>query len=155
MEGGAELYVGEGSVGGELDGVVLVSIEGGDKIIRVVVKGVPQGDKLEEVAQEVLFLRGPDLLTTFVDDSVLVGVAVVGSGARRGSEEVWEELSFVKAGEQEDGEDGSGRTGGGDMSNGGGGDGRREVLDWDIGKRDALDDFFELAVGILVLVLSL
>jgi hypothetical protein len=98
-------------------------------------------------------LQCPDLLTAFVDDGVLVGVAVIGDGARRGGEEVWEELGFVEVREREDGEDGSGWTWGGDTGDGGFCDGRREVLDWDVGKWDALNDFFELAVGILVLVL--
>jgi hypothetical protein len=102
---------------------------------------------------EVFFLQGPDLLTAFVDDGVLVGVAVVGGGARQGSEEMWEELGFVEAGEWKDGEDGSGWAWGGDTGNGGFGDGRREILDGDVGKQDALDDFFELAVGVLILVL--
>jgi hypothetical protein len=152
---GAEVNIGEGPVGGKLDGVVLVGMEGGDEVAGVVVKSIPQGDELEEVTLEVFFLRGPDLLTAFVDDGVLVGMAVVSSGARQGGEEVREELGFVKAGERKDGENGSGRTWGGDMSNGGGGDGQREVLNWDIGKRDALDDFFKLAMGVLILVLGL
>jgi hypothetical protein len=85
----------------------------------------------------------------------LVGVAVVGGSAGRGGEEVWEEFGFVKAGKREDGEDGSGRAWRGDAGYGGSGDRRQEVLDWDVGKRDTLNDFFELAVGILVLVLGL
>jgi hypothetical protein len=85
----------------------------------------------------------------------LVGVAVIGGSARRGGKEVREELGFVKARKWEDGEDGSGQTWGGDTGNRGGGNGWQEVLDWDISKRDVLDDFFKLAVGILILVLSL
>jgi hypothetical protein len=100
-------------------------------------------------------LRRPDLLTAFVDDGVLMGMAVVGGGAGRGGKEVWEEFGFVEAGEREDGEDGSGWTWGGDTGDRGFGDGRWEVLDWDVSERDALDDFFELAVGVLVLVLGL
>jgi hypothetical protein len=107
---GAEVNVGEGPISGKLDGMVLVGAKGSDKVGGVVVKGIPQGDELEEVTLELFFLRGPDLLTAFVDDGVLVGVAVVGNGARRGSEEVWEELGFVKAGKREYREDGSGWT---------------------------------------------
>jgi hypothetical protein len=91
----------------------------------------------------------------FVDDGVLVGVAVVGGGAGRGGEEVREELGFVEAGERENGEDRSGRVWGGDTGNGGFGDGWREVLDGDVSERDTLDDFFKLAVGVLVLVFGL
>jgi hypothetical protein len=80
---GTKVDVGEWSVGGELDIVILVGMEGGDKVGRVVVKGVPQGDVLEEVTLEVFFLWGPDLLTTFIDDGVLVWVAIVSGGARR------------------------------------------------------------------------
>jgi hypothetical protein len=149
------MNVGEGPVGGELDGVVLVGPEGGDEVLGVVTEGVPKGDELEEVSQEVFFLRRPDLLTAFVDDGVLVRVAVVGGGARWGGEEVWEELSFVEAGKQEDGEDGSGRTWGGDTGDGGFCDGRWEVFDRDVSEGDAVDYVLELAVGVLVLVLSL
>jgi hypothetical protein len=85
----------------------------------------------------------------------LVGVAVVGDSAGWSGEEVWEELGFVEAGEREDGEDGSGRAWGGNTGNGGFCDGWREILNWDVGKWDALDNFFELAVGVLILVLSL
>src|SRR5947208_12229505 len=87
---GAKVNVGEGPVGGELDGMVLVGPEGSDEILGMVTEGVPKGDELEEVSQEVFFLRGPDLLTTFVNDGVLVGVAVVGGGAGWGGEEVRE-----------------------------------------------------------------
>jgi hypothetical protein len=74
-----------------------------------------------------------------------VWVAVVGSGARRGDEEMGEKLGFVKAGKRESGEDGSGWAG-----NRGFGDGWREILDGDVGKRDTLKgDFFELAVAVL------
>jgi hypothetical protein len=85
----------------------------------------------------------------------LVGVAVVGGGARQGGEEVWEEFSFVNARERKDGENGSGRTWGGDAGNRGSSDRRREVLNWDVSKGDAVDHVLELAVGILVLVLGL
>jgi hypothetical protein len=38
---GAEVDVGEGPVGGELDSMVLVGAEGSDEVVRVVVEGVP------------------------------------------------------------------------------------------------------------------
>jgi hypothetical protein len=47
---GAKVNVGEGPIGGELDGVVLVGPEGGDKVVGVVVEGIPKRDELEEVA---------------------------------------------------------------------------------------------------------
>jgi hypothetical protein len=46
---GAKVNVGEGPVGGKLDGVVLVGPEGGDEIPGMVTEGVPKGDELEEV----------------------------------------------------------------------------------------------------------
>jgi hypothetical protein len=46
---GAEVNIGEGPVGSELDGMILVGAEGGDEIFRVVIEGVPQGDELEKV----------------------------------------------------------------------------------------------------------
>jgi hypothetical protein len=53
---GAKVDIGKGSVSGQLDVVVLVGMEGSDKVGRVVVEGIPQGDVLEEVMLEVLFL---------------------------------------------------------------------------------------------------
>jgi hypothetical protein len=46
---GTKVNVGEGPIGGELDVVVFVGPEWGDKVGRVVVESVPQGDKLEEI----------------------------------------------------------------------------------------------------------
>jgi hypothetical protein len=43
------MNVGEGPVGGELDGVVLVGPEGGDEVLGMVTEGVPKRDELEEV----------------------------------------------------------------------------------------------------------
>jgi hypothetical protein len=45
----AKVNVGEGPVGGELDCVILVGMEGGDEVVQVVVEGIPKGDELEEV----------------------------------------------------------------------------------------------------------
>jgi hypothetical protein len=91
----------------------------------------------------------------FVDDGILVWVAVDGGGVRRGGKEVGEELGFVKARKREDREDGSGQGWGGDGSNRCGDGGQWEVLYRDISKWDMLNDFLELAMGILVLVLGL
>jgi hypothetical protein len=46
---GAKVNVGEGPVGGKLDGVILVGAEGGDKVLGVVTEGVPKRDELEEI----------------------------------------------------------------------------------------------------------
>jgi hypothetical protein len=89
-EFGTQVDVGKGSIGSKLDGMVLVGTEGGNKVGGVVIEGVPQGDVLEEITLEVFFLRSPDLLTAFVDDSILVWVAVDGGGAGWGSKEVVE-----------------------------------------------------------------
>ena len=75
-----------------------------------------------------------DLLTTFIDDGVLVWVNVVGKGARRGNPEVGEELVLGVErdyGEREFLKDRSRRGGRWDNGNRGFDDGRREVLDWD------------------------
>jgi hypothetical protein len=133
--------------------MILVGPERGDEVLGMVTEGVPQGDELEEVAQEIFFLRGPDLLTAFVDDGVLVGVAVVGGGARRSGEEVREEFGFVEAGKREDGEDRSGRTWGRDAGDRGFCDRRREVFDGDVSEGNAFDYVLELAVRVFVLVL--
>jgi hypothetical protein len=60
----------------------------------VVIEGVVTGDGEQEVLLDIFVLRAPDLLTSFVDDGVLMGVVGNGGGARRGGKEVGEELSF-------------------------------------------------------------
>jgi hypothetical protein len=47
---GAKVNVGEGPVGGELDGMVLMGAKGGDEVVGVVVKGVPRRDGLKEIS---------------------------------------------------------------------------------------------------------
>ena len=84
----AEMDVGEGAVGSDLDGVEYVGAEGSDPKVRVVVEVGVAGNVVEEVFSEVLFLRDPELFSTFVDDRVLVWVVVSGGGAGRGGEEV-------------------------------------------------------------------
>ena len=59
-------------------------------------------------------MGAPDLFSSFVNDSVLVRVDVVGEGAGRGSPEVWEELVLGIEGDDREGEllkDRSGRGG--------------------------------------------
>ena len=99
-------------------------------------------------------MRAPDFFTAFVYDGVLVGVDVVGEGTGRCGPEVREELVLGVEGDDREGEflkDGSGRSGRGDNGDGGFDNGRREVFDWDVRKRDTIDDFFELKVDVCVL----
>ena len=96
----------------------------------------------------------PDLLTAFVDDGVLVRVDVVGEGTRRGDPEVREELVLGVEGDDRKGEfleDGGGWGGRRNDSDGGFDNGGREVLNWDIRKRDTVDDFLELEMDVGVL----
>ena len=85
---GAEMDVGKGAVGSDLDSVEYVGAEWSDPEVRVVVEVGVAGDVVEEVFVEVFFLRNPELFSTFVDDRVLVWVVVSGGGAGRGDEEV-------------------------------------------------------------------
>ena len=96
----------------------------------------------------------PDLLTTFIDDGILVWVDVVGEGARRGNPEVGEELVLGVEGDDREGElleDWSGRGRRGDDGNRGFDNSRREVLDGDVRKWDTINDFLELKVDVHVL----
>ena len=147
---GTEEDVGEGTIGCNLNEMVAEGAERSDKVRMVLVKFVVLGDVHQEVAFNILVLGGPNLLASFIDNLVLVWVMVSG-GARRGSEEVREELGFQEDREREDAMR-RGRRGrrwdGGDR---GSNDGWREVLYWDIGKRDMLDNLLKLLVDIGVL----
>ena len=147
---GAQEDVGEGTVSCNLNEVVTKGAEGSDKIWVVLVKGIVLWNVHQEVVFNVFVLGGPNLLSLFVDDGVLVWVMVSG-GAGQGSEELWEELSF---GEDEEWKGMAGRSrrgrrwGSGNRS----GDNRqREVLNWDVCKRDSLNDFLETLVDVDVL----
>ena len=99
-------------------------------------------------------MRTPNLLTAFVDDSVLVRVDVVGEGARRSGPEVGEELVLGVARDDREGElleDRSGWGGRRDNSNGGFDDSGREILDGDVCEWDAINDFLKLKVDVRVL----
>ena len=85
---GAEMDVGEGAVGSDLDGVEYVGAEGSNPKVRVVVEVGVAGDVVKEVFGEVFFLRNPELFSMFVDNRVLVRVVVSGCGAGRSGEEV-------------------------------------------------------------------
>ena len=81
-------------------------------------------------------------------------VNVVGEGARRGNPKVGEEL--VLGIERDDGEgeflkNRSGWGGRRDDGDGGFNNGGREILNWDIRERDAVDDFLELKMDVRVL----
>ena len=83
-----------------------------------------------------------------------MGVDVVGEGTGRSGPKVWEELVFGV--ERNDGkgellEDWSGRSWRRDDGDGGFDNSGREVLDWDVRKGDAVNDFFKLKVDVSVL----
>ena len=101
----AEMDVGEWAVGSDLDGVEYVRSEGSDPEIGVVLEVVVAGDVVEEVFDEIFFLRNPELFSTFVDDRVLVRVVVSGSGAGRGNEEVGKGFELVVEWVADDGGD--------------------------------------------------
>ena len=99
-------------------------------------------------------MGAPDFFSTFVNDRVLMRVDVVGEGAGRGGPEVWEELVLGVEGDNGKGElleDGSGWGGRGDDGDGGFDNGRQEILDGDVRKGDAVNDFLELKVDVGVL----
>ena len=73
----AEKDVGKGTVCCNLDKVVTKGMEWGDKVWVILVEFVVLGDVYQEVAFNVLVLGGPDLFTTFVDDSILVWVVMI------------------------------------------------------------------------------
>ena len=83
-----------------------------------------------------------------------MGVDVVGKGAGRGGPKVREELVLVVERDDREGkflEDGSGRGGRRDDGDGGFDDSGREVLNRDVRKWDAINDFLELKVDVRVL----
>ena len=155
---GAEVDIGEGAVGSNLDGVEYMGTERSDKEVGVVVKVSVAGDIVEEVFDEVFFLWNPKLFSTFVDNHVLVQVVVSGSGAGQGNEEVGKGFKLAVEWVIDDRGNvfrsgGNGRWGW-DGEDRGSNNRRWEVLDWDVCKRDMNSGVFELSVGIVVLVLS-
>jgi hypothetical protein len=134
--------------------MVAVSMKGRDKEGGVVVKGIVAGDGEEEVTLDIFVLRAPDFLTAFVDNGILVWVVGDSGGTRRGGEEVREELSFRGDRERKIGKDGSWWGGRGNGGNGSFDDGRREIFNGDVGEGNSLDNFFELEMDVLVLMLG-
>jgi len=87
---GTDVDRGEGAVGVDVDRVMGVGTEGGDKVggcIGIEVLGL--GDVIEELAVDELLRREPNVTTLLIVDRVLMRVSV-GREARRGSEEVLE-----------------------------------------------------------------
>ena len=155
---GAEMDVGEGAIGSDLDSVEYVGAEGSDPEIGVVLEVVVAGDVVEEVFDKVLFLRDPELFSTFVDDRVLVRVVVSGGGAGRGDEEVGKGFELMVEWVVDDRGNvfrswGNGCRGW-DGEDGGSNDRRWEILNGDVRKGDTNNRIFKLSVGVFVLVLS-
>src|SRR5712691_5691423 len=97
---------GERTVGLELYVMINKSPEWGDEVGGLVVEVLVPGDVPQEVAVSKLVLGTPDLAASFVDDSVLVGVALLFQETRRRSEEMREEGEvhlkvFFEAGKRE------------------------------------------------------
>ena len=87
---GTDVDRGESAVGVDVDRVMGVGAEGGDKIGGCVgVEVLGPGDVIEELAVDELLGREPNMTTLLVVYRVLMRVAV-GSEARRGGEEVLE-----------------------------------------------------------------
>ena len=90
---GAEIDGWEDGRGVYPDVVKDVGVEGSDKGERIGVKVGNAGDVAKEVAVDQFLLWYPKLLTTVVNDCVLVRVAVDGEGAGGGGKEVGEDVS--------------------------------------------------------------
>ena len=145
-----QVDVGEGSIGGNLDGMVTQRTEWSGKVRVVGFKVVELWNVHQEISLYVFVLWGPNPFAAFVDNSVLVRV-VIGGGAWRGSEEVGEKVRFWEDREAEDATRGSRRGRRRDDSDRGGNDRQREVFYWDIRKWDTLDYFLKLLVDVGIL----
>jgi len=87
---GTDVDRGKGTVGVDVDGVMGVGAEGGDKIGGCVsIEILGPGDVIEELAVNKLLGREPNMTTLLVMYCVLMRVSV-GSEARRGGEEILE-----------------------------------------------------------------
>ena len=130
----------------ELHVVVDESSERGDEMGGLVVEVLDPGDVLQEVPVKELVLGAPNLTAAFVDDGVLVGVALLFKEARRRGKEVRKEGKvhlkvFLQVGKSwlylggcwRYRGLGAGRWGWGrDTLDGGDDDGRWDVLDRDV-----------------------
>ena len=146
---GTDVDWGEGAVGVDVDGVEGVGAERGDKErgLNLLKIDLP-GDVVEEVGVDEFFTGVPDVAVLLVDDRVLVGMVVVRSKARRGSEEVGEGKEVGS----EWGKKGSRRRRGGrgDGGNGGFDDGRGNVLNRDIFGIDNFTRELKLRPSVLI-----
>jgi len=79
-----------GVVGGDVDLMVSEGTERCDKEGGDIVKVLDLRDDAKGVVVDVLVLRTPDLLTTFINNCIQMWVSVCHFGARRLIEEVWE-----------------------------------------------------------------
>jgi len=80
--------------GVDVNVMVDVHTERGNKGNGVGFKVRDTGEKAEEVSFYVLFLRDPMLFSTVVNNRVLVWVMVDGKGTGGGVEEIGEEVSY-------------------------------------------------------------
>ena len=85
---GAKVDGREGSGGVDPNVMENVGAEGSDKVKGVGVEVGDAGDITKEVALDEFLLWDPKLLTSVVNDCVLVRVAIDGKGTGRGGEEV-------------------------------------------------------------------
>jgi len=87
---GTDVDRGEGTVRVDVDGVMGVGAEGGDKVQGCSgVKVLGPRDVIEELAIDELLGQEPNMTTLLVVDRILIRVSV-GREARRGGEEVFE-----------------------------------------------------------------
>ena len=86
---GTDVDWGEGAVRVDVDGVEGVGAERSDKKggLNLLKIDFP-GDVIEEIGVDKFFAGVPDVMVLLVDDGVLVGMVVIRSKARWGSEEV-------------------------------------------------------------------
>ena len=103
-----------------------------DKVWVVGLKVIELGNVHQNIMLYILILGGPNLLSSFGDDSVLVQMVISG-GTQWGGEEMWEEFGFWEDRERKDvtrwGRQGRRR----DSGDGGSDNGWWEVLNRDIG----------------------
>jgi hypothetical protein len=88
--------------------VVIVGMERHNEVGQVVVKGIVLEDGEKEVFLDIFFLGTPDLLTTLIDNGVLVWVVGDSGDTRWGGKEIREEFGFGGKRKWEIGEDRSG-----------------------------------------------
>jgi len=138
---GTDVDQGEGAVGVDVDGVMGVGAEGGDKVGGCVsVKVLGPGDVIEESTIDEFLRREPNVTTLFIMDRVLVRVSV-GREARWGGEEIFKGAD-VDSGVKYGGRERSGGRRGRGSERGGGGcnDGRGNVFEGNVLERDVVSD---------------